>query len=71
MKKKMLLIDQNMNSVEIEISETAFRLLNVDYSKIQKHDMKRELNTTITNFLKATEMNDHEMQNQSKQPLFK
>lgn len=70
MKKKMLLIDQKMNSVEIEISETAFRLLNVDYSKIQKHDMKRELNTTITNFLKATEMKEHEMQNQSKQPLF-
>lgn len=70
MKRKMLLIDKNMNCVEIEISELNFRLLNVDYSKIQKHEMKRELNATITKFLNA-EMNEHEMQNQSKQSLFK
>lgn len=65
MKRKMLLIDKNMNCVEVEISELNFRLLNVDYSKIQKHEMKRDLNSTITKFLNA-EMNEHEMQNQSK-----
>lgn len=58
MKRKMLLIDQNMNSVEVEISELNFRLLNVDYSKIQKHEMKRQLNSTITKFLNA-EMNEN------------
>ena len=62
MKRKMLLIDQNMNCVEIEISELNFRLLNVDYSKIQKHEMKRELNATITKFLNA-EMSEDAMQN--------
>ena len=63
MKTKMLLIDQKMNSVEIEVTETTFRLLNVDYSKIQKHEMKRALNSTITKFLN-TEMNeDAKMQN--------
>lgn len=62
MKRKMLLIDQKMNCVEIEISELNFRLLNVDYSKIQKHEMKRELNSTITKFLN-TEMSNDAMQN--------
>lgn len=57
MKRKMLLIDQKMNCVEVEISELNFRLLNVDYSKIKKHEMKRDLNSTITKFLN-TEMNE-------------
>lgn len=64
MKTKMLLIDKNMNSVEVEISELNFRLLNVDYSKIQKHEMKRELNSTITKFLNA-EMNKDALQNEN------
>ena len=57
MKRKMLLIDKNMNCVEVELTEMNFRLLNVDYSKIQKHEMKRELNATITKFLN-TEMSE-------------
>lgn len=64
MKTKMLLIDKKMNCIEIEISELNFRLLNVDYSKIKKHEMKRELNSTITKFLNA-EMSENALQNES------
>lgn len=65
MKTKMLLIDRNMNCVEVELSELNFRLLNVDYSKIKKHEKKRDLNVTITNFLEEMGMREDALQNES------
>ena len=64
MKRKMLLIDQKMNCVEVEINELNFRLLNVDYSKIQRHEMKRQLNATITKFLNSELNENGKMQNE-------
>lgn len=64
MKTKMLLIDKHMNCIEIEVSELNFRLLNVDFNKIKKHEKKRDLNVTISEFIQRME-NEDELHNKS------
>lgn len=48
---RLMIIDKNMNAVEVEVNESLFRLLNVDFSKVVKHEKKRDLNITITEYL--------------------
>lgn len=48
---RLMIIDKNMNAVEVEVNESLFRLLNVDFSKVIKHEKKRDLNITITEYL--------------------
>ncbi len=48
---RLMIIDKNMNAVEVEVNESLFRLLNVDFSKVIRHDKKRDLNITITEYL--------------------
>jgi len=50
---RLMIIDKNMNAVEVEVNESLFRLLNVDFSKIKKHEKKRDLNITITEYLES------------------
>ena len=58
---KLLLIDENMNSAIIEINSLQFKSLGIDLSKVKKHEKKRDLNTTITNYLKELEENKSEI----------
>ena len=48
---RLMIIDKNMNAVEVKVNESLFRLLNVDFSKVIKHEKKRDLNITITEYL--------------------
>ena len=48
---RLMIIDKNMNAVEVEVNESLFRLLNVDFSKVIRHEKKRDLNITITEYL--------------------
>lgn len=50
---KLMIIDKNMNSVEVEVNETIYRLLNIKVESIKKHEKKRDLNITITEFLES------------------
>ena len=52
---RLMIIDKNMNAVEVEVNDSLFRLLNVDFSKIKKHEKKRDLNITITEYLNSFE----------------
>ncbi len=48
---KLLIVDKNMNTTEIEINSIQFKSLGIDLSKVKKHEGKRDLNNEITNFL--------------------
>lgn len=50
---RLMVIDKDMNAVEVEVNDSLFRLLNVDFSKIKKHEKKRDLNITITEYLES------------------
>lgn len=50
---KLLIIDKNMNTTEIEINPYQFNSLGIDLSKVKKHDKKRDLNVAITEFLES------------------
>lgn len=48
-----MIIDKNMNSTEVEVNETIYRLLNIKKENIKKHQKKRDLNITITEYLES------------------
>lgn len=50
---KLMIIDKNMNSVEVEVNETIYRLLNIKKENIKNHHKKRDLNITITDYLES------------------
>ena len=58
---KLLLIDEKMNTTIIEINSLQFRSLGIDLSKVKTHEKKRDLNITITNYLKELEENKSEI----------
>lgn len=58
---KLLLIDEKMNTAIIEINSLQFRSLGIDLSKVKTHEKKRDLNITITNYLKELEENKSEI----------
>lgn len=58
---KLLLIDEKMNTAIIEINSLQFRSLGIDLSKVKNHEKKRDLNVTITNYLKELEENKSEI----------
>lgn len=50
--KKLMIIDEKMNSVIVEINSLQFRSMGIDLSNIKSHSGKRDLNITITEYLK-------------------
>jgi hypothetical protein len=48
---KLIIIDEKMNSVEVEINSLQYKSMGLDLSKVKKHEKKRDLNMTITEFL--------------------
>lgn len=54
-KLKILIIDKDMCSVEIEIEPWLFKQLNIEAAAVKKHESKSSLNREVTNFLKNLE----------------
>lgn len=54
---RLMIIDERMSATEIEINKLQFDSLGIDLSKVKKHDSKRDLNKTITEFLGNEEKN--------------
>ena len=50
---KLLLVDKDMNTIIFEINYLQFKSLGLDLSNVKKHDKKRDLNVTITNYLES------------------
>ena len=50
-KLSLLIVDENMSTTEIEINVLQFQSLGIDLSKVTKHDKKRDLNVTITEYI--------------------
>lgn len=50
--KRLMIIDEKMNSVIVEINSLQFRSMGIDLSNIKSHSGKRDLNMTITDYLK-------------------
>ena len=50
---KLLIIDEKMNTTEIEINSLQFKSMGIDLSKVKKHSKKRDLNVSITEFLEG------------------
>lgn len=40
-----------MNTTEIEINSLQFQTMGINKTRIKKHDKKRDLNVTVTEFL--------------------
>lgn len=49
-----------MSSVEVEVSESLYRLLNIKIENIKNHEKKRDLNITITEYLDSFKEGDIE-----------
>lgn len=54
-KLKILIIDKDMCSVEIEIERWLFKQLNINAASVKKHTSKSSLNREVTEFLKNLE----------------
>ena len=48
---KLLIIDKNMTTTEIEINSLQFQSLGIDLSKVKQHNAKRDLNKTLNTFI--------------------
>ena len=48
---KLLIVDEKMNTTEIEINSLQFKSMGIDLTKVKKHSKKRDLNITITEYL--------------------
>lgn len=47
----VLLVDQQRNTVELELDSGLYRMLGIKQENIKKHDKRTELNNTVTAFL--------------------
>ena len=64
MKKiKLIFVDGDMNTNEIEINRLQMMGLGVDLKNTKSHDKKRDLNVTITEFLNSFEDDANESKN--------
>lgn len=52
---RLILVDKDMNSVEFEINQLQFKSLGLDLSNVKRHERKRDLNKTITDFIESFE----------------
>ena len=50
---KVIIIDEKMNSVQIELNETILKNIGVIAENVKKHKSRRQLNIEITEFLKT------------------
>ena len=50
-KVKVLFVDQQRNTVELEMDSGLYRLLGIKKENIKQHSKRVELNQTITEFL--------------------
>lgn len=51
----LLIIDQNMNTIEVNLPTFMLSELNIDLSTVTKHSSRKDLNNKITEFLKNSE----------------
>lgn len=54
-KLKLLVIDNKMNSVEVEIEEWVFKQMGISPKDINQNKSKSALNRSVTEFLKNSE----------------
>lgn len=52
-KLRLIVIDKQMTTCEIEIGSNQFKSLGIDVRKAKKHTRKRNLNITITEFIES------------------
>lgn len=50
-KLRLLVVDKDLTTCEIEIDSYQFKNLGIDIKNAKKHEKKRDLNVEITNFL--------------------
>ena len=55
---RLMLVDKDMNTIDFEINTLQFQSLGLDLSKVKKHERKRDLNKTITDFIESFEENN-------------
>ena len=48
---KILLIDEKMNTVEIEVNQTILKNLGINSGNVKHHKSRRQLNNEITKYL--------------------
>ena len=48
---KILLIDEKMNTVEIEVNQTILKNLGLNSGNVKHHKSRRQLNNEITKYL--------------------
>ena len=51
-KVKLLVLDKNMNTAEIELESWQFRSLGITPDIVKKHESKSSLNKCVTEFVK-------------------
>lgn len=51
---RLLLVDEKMNTVEIEIEQWQFRNLGIKQENVKKHKSKTALNKEIADFILST-----------------
>lgn len=49
--KRLIIIDENMNTIEFEINSLTFKTLVLNKINTKQHSKKRDLNVTITDYL--------------------
>ena len=52
-KLRLLVVDKDLTTCEIEIDSYQFKNLGIDIRNAKKHEKKRDLNVEITNFLES------------------
>ena len=55
---RFLIVDEQMNTTEIEINSLQFQTMGINKTRIKKHDKKRDLNVTVTEFLDSFKENE-------------
>lgn len=52
-KLRLLVVDKDLTTCEIEIDSYQFKSLGIDIKNAKTHEKKRDLNVEITNFLNS------------------
>lgn len=49
---ELLIIDKNKNAIEVNLPSFMLKDLNLDNAPVKKHKTKKELNDTVSSFIK-------------------
>lgn len=63
---KLIVIDKDMTSCEIEIDSYQFKNLGIDIKNAKIHTGKRDLNVTVTEFLEKVKEVKNDKENKNK-----